>query len=177
MDNSLLVWIDLEMTGLNPDRDVILEIACVITDGQLRVVAEGPSVVIHQPDAALAVMSPMVRGLHTASGLLTLIAQSDISVADAQQQLVDFIATHCKTNQGRLAGNSIWKDRMFLSAYMPRILVPLHYRIIDVSTIKELVLQWYPGVAKFEKQNKHRAIDDVYESIAELRYYREHYFV
>jgi len=177
MDNSLLVWMDLEMTGLNPDRDVILEIACVITDGQLQIVAEGPSVVIHQPATALEAMSPMVRGLHTASGLLSLVVQSDINVVDAQQQLVDFIAAHCKNNQGRLAGNSVWKDRMFLSAYMPRILQPLHYRIIDVSTIKELVLQWYPSIAKFEKQNRHRAIDDIYESIAELQYYRKHYFV
>lgn len=173
----MLVWIDLEMTGLNPDRDVILEITCVITNGQLQVVAEGPSIVIHQSDTALAVMSPMVRGLHTASGLLPLVSQSTISIADAQQQFVDFIAAHCKPNQGRLAGNSVWKDRMFLSTYMPRILQPLHYRIIDVSTLKELVLQWYPDVAKFEKQNKHRALDDIYESIAELRYYREHYFV
>jgi len=109
--------------------------------------------------------------------VLSLVAQSNVSLAQAEQQVCDFIAQHCKHNQGRLAGNSIWKDRLFLSAYMPRILQPLHYRIIDVSTIKELVLQWYPTATKFEKQNKHRAVDDIHESIAELRYYREHYFV
>ena len=177
MQNTLLVWIDLEMTGLNPECDVILEIACVITDVQLTVRAEGPSLVIHQPATDLDAMSPMVRGLHTASGLLPLVGQSNVSVADAEQQISDFIAQYCKHNQGRLAGNSIWNDRQFLSEYMPRILQPLHYRMIDVSTVKELVLQWYPMAPKFEKQNKHRAVDDIHESIAELRFYRQHYFV
>ncbi len=177
MQALLLVWIDLEMTGLNPDRDVILELACVITDAQLNVVAEGPQFVIHQSESMLAVMHAHVRKLHTDSGLLSLVAESTTTVDHAEQQIVDFIKQHCKDNQGRLAGNSVWKDRAFLQVYMPRMLDLLHYRIIDVSTIKELVLQWYPDAAKFEKRNTHRAIDDIHESIAELRYYREHYFV
>jgi len=176
MHNALLVWIDLEMTGLNPVRDHILEIGCVITDGNLNLIAQGPQLVIHQSATALTVMSPAVRALHEASGLLPLVAQSKVSVADAEQQVYDFITHHCKNNQARLAGNTVWQDRQFLQAYMPRILQPLHYRIIDVSTVKELVLQWYPSARKYEKQNKHRVLDDIHESIAELRYYRAHYF-
>ncbi len=172
-----LVWIDLEMTGLDAMRDVILEIASVITDAQLNVIAEGPSLVVHHAQPILDHMNTVVRAMHTSSGLLDRVGNSDISVQDAEMEIVDFIRAHTNGARILLAGNSIWNDRTFLQRYMPRILELLHYRMVDVSTVKELVLNWYPDVVEFQKKKNHRALDDIYESIAELSYYRQHYFV
>lgn len=168
-----LVWVDLEMTGLEPSTCTIVEIATIVTDGQLRVVAEGPNLVIHQSDEVLATMNDFVRELHTKSGLLERIRASNVSLADAEAQTAAFLAEHVQKGTAPLCGNSVWKDRAFLEAYMPGVVAFLHYRMIDVSTIKECVRRWYP--AEFmvpKKQEKHRALDDILESIAELSWYR-----
>ncbi len=174
-----LVWMDLEMTGLRPNQDVILEIACVITDSNLTVIAVGPSLVIKQPDELLADMNDVVRAMHTTSGLIEKVRESEVSFSDAYAQTLSFIKSHCAPGTAHLCGSSIWQDRLFLQKYMPDILTHLHYRMIDVSSIKECVTRWYafdPQVI-FEKKKNHRALDDVYESIAELKHYRKYFFV
>jgi oligoribonuclease len=176
----VLVWMDLEMTGLDPTTDVIVEIATVVTDDQLDVVAEGPDLVIHQPDEALATMDPVVNEMHTRSGLLEAIRKSDISLADAGAATLAFIRTHAPEPRSvPLCGNSIGTDRRFLAAYLPEIEDHLHYRSIDVSGVKELVRRWYPKLAQArpQKVGLHRALDDIRESIEELRYYRQRVFV
>jgi oligoribonuclease len=171
---------DLEMTGLIPEKDVIVEIATIVTDDQLNVIAEGPDLVIHQSDEVLAAMDKFVVDMHTKSGLLTMIRESTITLEQAGQQTLDFIKAHVpEARTVPLCGNSIGTDRRFLARYLPNIEDHLHYRSVDVSTIKELVKRWYPGsdsVRPF-KVGKHRALDDVHESIAELRFYREKVFV
>lgn len=170
---------DLEMTGLEPARHVIVEIATLVTDDDLNIVAEGPDLVIHQDEEALAQMDPIVVEMHTRSGLLDSIRSSTISLADAGAQTLEFIKAH--VNEARrvpLCGNSIGMDRRFLAAYLPEIEEYLHYRSVDVSTIKELVKRWYPGLnsSRPRKEGAHRALDDILESIVELKYYREHVF-
>lgn len=163
------------MTGLEPARDVIVEIATIVTDDELNVVAEGPDLVVHQPPEVLAVMDDYVRSMHTKSGLLTAIAASTVSLAEAGAQTLAFIRSHVPERRTvPLCGNSIGTDRRFLAAYLPEIEDYLHYRSVDVSTIKELAKRWYPGVesARPQKALNHRALDDIRESIAELRYYR-----
>jgi oligoribonuclease len=173
-----MVWVDLEMTGLNQDVSVIVEIATIVTESDLTVVAEGPNLVIHQPDEVLATMSDFVRDLHTRSGLLTRIRSSTVSLADATSQTVAFLSQHVAKGTAPLCGNSVWKDRAFLERYMPSIIDLLHYRMVDVSTLKELARRWYPGsLAAPKKKELHRALDDIRESIEELRYYRAHLFV
>ncbi len=172
-----LVWIDLEMTGLDPNGHVILEIATIITDKDLNVLAEGPNLILHQPDSALAGMNAEVRQMHAAHGLLDEVAKSTISLSDAEQQTFDFIKKHCQKDQAVLAGNSIGTDKNFLSKYMPKIIEFLHYRIIDVSTVKLLAWNWYPNIPEFEKKDTHRALEDIKESINELKYYRERIFI
>jgi len=171
---------DLEMTGLIPEKDVIVEIATIVTDDQLNVIAEGPDLVIHQTDEVLAAMDKFVVDMHTKSGLLTMIRESTITLEQAGQQTLDFIKAHVpEARTVPLCGNSIGTDRRFLARYLPDIENHLHYRSVDVSTIKELVKRWYPGsdsVRPF-KVGKHRALYDVHESIAELRFYREKVFV
>lgn len=174
---TLLVWIDLEMTGLDATRDVILEIASVVTDAQLNVIAQGPAVVVHHAKPIFDHMNTIVRAMHTSSGLLDRVVASNISVQEAEAQMTDFIRAHTNGARALLSGNSIWNDRTFLQRYMPQILELLHYRMVDVSTVKELVLNWYPDLVEFQKKKSHRALDDIYESIAELNYYRQHYFV
>ena len=172
-----LVWIDLEMTGLNPDNDVILEIATIVTDSQLNEIAQGPSLVIYQPDAALQTMDEWVFQQHTQSGLVQHVQESKISIVDAQKQTVDFLALYCTPGTAPLCGNSVWQDKAFLRRYMPELNKFFHYRIIDVSTLKELAVRWYPQIPEINKKDAHRALDDIRESIEELRYYRQHIFV
>jgi oligoribonuclease len=172
-----LVWMDLEMSGLDPDHNTILEIATIVTDAELRIVAEGPTLAIHQSAAVLDGMDDWNREHHAASGLTERVRGSTLSMADAEQQSLDFIRRFCPERSSPLCGNSIHQDRRFLVRYMPRLDAYLHYRNIDVSTVKELVRRWYPnGPPPPEKKHAHLALDDIRESIAELRFYRQHVF-
>jgi oligoribonuclease len=171
---------DLEMTGLDHTSDVIVEIATIITDDNLDVIAEGPDLVIGQPPDVLAGMEPIVLDMHTRSGLLDAVRTSEVTLDEAGQATLDFIRAHApEPRTVPLCGNSIGTDRRFLAAYLPEIEEYLHYRSIDVSSIKELVRRWYPkiGQGRPQKQGQHRALDDIRESIDELRYYRERVFV
>jgi oligoribonuclease len=172
----MLVWMDLEMTGLDHDADVIVEIATIVTDDDLGIVAEGPDLVVHQPPETLARMNDVVRDMHTKSGLLRAIERSTLTLEDAGDQTLAFIVEHCPEPRSvPLAGNSIGTDRRFLARWLPAIEAHLHYRSVDVSTVKELCRRWYP--AEYEKrpgkQGSHRALGDIRESIEELRYYRQ----
>lgn len=176
----MLIWMDLEMTGLDPQRHVIVEIATLVTDDELNIVAEGPDLVIHQPDEALAEMDDFVTNMHTTSGLLDLIKASTITLDDAMRQTLEFIQVH-SPEQGKipLCGNSIRTDRTFLDKYMPEIEHWLHYRCVDVSTVKELVRRWNPGLEHARPKSEgitHRAMDDIRDSVAELKFYRERVF-
>lgn len=174
-----LVWIDLEMTGLNSDVDVILEIATIITDNQLNIIAEGPALIIHQSQSALDLMDDWVRNQHTKTGLIDAVQKSSMTVAVAQEETLDFIKQHCPLRDAVLCGNSVWQDRAFLRKSMPRIVDYMHYRIIDVSSIKELAIRWYPHspYIKFEKPDNHRALEDIRGSIKELAHYRKYFFI
>jgi len=175
-----LVWIDLEMTGLEVERDVIVEIACIVTDAELAAIDDGIQLVVHADAETLAKMGDFVREMHTKSGLLPEIEQSDIDVATAQKAVLDYIRTHVPAaGVSPLCGNSIGTDRRFLAAYMRELDDYLHYRSVDVSSVKELCRRWYPAVYKKRpgKAEHHRALDDIRESIAELRFYREHLFI
>jgi oligoribonuclease len=170
---------DLEMTGLDPARNVIVEIATLVTDDKLEIVAEGPDLVVHQPPEALALMEDVVRDMHTRSGLLPAIEASEVSLADAGAATLAFIREHVPAPRSvPLAGNSIGTDRRFLAAYLPDIENFLHYRSVDVSTIKELAVRWAPAVVEAapRKETTHRALDDIRESVNELRWYRQHLF-
>lgn len=170
---------DLEMTGLDPGVHVIVEIASLVTDDELNIVAEGPDLVIHQPPEAFAAMAEVVRQMHTSSGLLQEIERSTLSLADAGAQTLEFLKAHIpQARTVPLAGNSIGTDRRFLATFLPEVEDWLHYRSVDVSTIKELAKRWYPktiGGAP-TKVGHHRALDDIRESVAELRYYRDAVF-
>jgi oligoribonuclease len=170
---------DLEMTGLDPARHVIVEIATIVTDDDLQIVAEGPDLVVHQPTEAMASLDEVVRVMHTSSGLLPAIAASTTSLEEAGAATLDFIKQHVPEPRSvPLCGNSIGTDRRFLAIYLPEIEEHLHYRSVDVSTIKELTRRWYPGALESvpRKATAHRALDDIRESIEELRWYREHVF-
>jgi oligoribonuclease len=176
----MLAWMDLEMTGLDPDRHVIVEIATLLTDDNLELIAEGPELVVHQPPEAMAEMDDFVRKMHTKSGLLPQIEASTISLEDAAAQTLAFLKEHISEERTvPLCGNSIGTDRRFLARYTPEIEEFLHYRSIDVSTIKELSRRWYPKA--FENAPKkalgHRALDDIRESVTELAYYRSTVFL
>ena len=173
-----MVWLDLEMTGLNVATDVILEIACVITNGNLEVIEEGPSFIINQPEEKLTAMGKWCQDHHGRTGLIEGVRQSTIDSAYAQNEIFEFIKKHCPIHTGILAGNSVWQDRVFLERYMPSIPAYLHYRIIDVTSIKEMVKRWYPDDKKneYQKNDRHRALSDVYESIAELKHFRMNFF-
>ncbi|WAS94413.1 oligoribonuclease [Nannocystis punicea] len=171
-----LVWIDLEMSGLEPDRCQILEIAAIITDGDLNIVAEGPDLVIHQPDEVLEAMDEWCTRQHGNSGLTAAVKASTVELAEAEAQVLGLIRAYCPPGKSPLCGNSIGHDRRFLVRYMPALAGYLSYRNIDVSSIKELVRRWYPTVSAPAKRETHRALDDIRESIAELRFYREHVF-
>ncbi len=170
---------DLEMTGLDPSVHAIVEIATLVTDDDLRIVAEGPDLVVHQPPQALAVMPEVVRAMHTASGLLHEIERSTLTLAEAGARTLAFIKEHVpEPRTVPLAGNSIGTDRRFLAVWLPEVEGWLHYRSVDVSTVKELARRWYPDVlaAAPVKTGAHRALDDIRESVEELRYYRQTVF-
>ena len=176
---TVLVWMDLEMTGLDHTTDAIVEIATIVTDDELEIVAEATHLVVHQPDEALARMEKVVRDMHTRSGLLEAIKASTLSLAEAGEQTLAFIREHVpEPHTVPLCGNSIGTDRRFLATQLPEIEDWLHYRSVDVSTIKELCRRWYPDAASNapHKAGGHRALDDIRESVAELRYYRETVF-
>jgi oligoribonuclease len=176
----VLAWMDLEMTGLDPSRHVIVEIATVITDDQLQTIAEGPDIVVHATPEELEAMDGVVRSMHTRSGLLAAIQSSPVSLAEAGEQTLAFIRAHIgEPRSVPLCGNSIGTDRRFLDAQLPEIENFLHYRSIDVSSVKELCRRWYPDVLAGAppKREAHRALEDIRESIAELAYYRSKIFV
>ena len=179
MSALVLVWMDLEMTGLDHTSDVIVEIATIVTDDELEIVAEGPDIVVHQDEEVLAGMDPFVVEMHTRSGLLDAIKSSTTTLEEAGARTLAFIREHApEPKTVPLCGNSIGTDRRFLAIYLPEIEEHLHYRSVDVSTIKELTRRWYPGALEAvpRKATAHRALDDIRESIEELRWYREHVF-
>ncbi len=178
-ETDRLVWMDLEMSGLDPETNRILEAAILVTDGQLEIIAEGPELVIHQPDALLDGMDEWNTKHHGQSGLTARVRASTVTEADAQAQLVAFVAAHVPARGAPLAGTSIHQDRVFVQRYLPALAAHLHYRNVDVSTVKELVRRWYPQAyeARPTKKGTHRALDDIRESVEELRYYRKVCFV
>lgn len=172
-----LIWIDLEMTGLNPDTDVIIEIATVVTDSQLNVLAEGPMLAVHQSQAVMDGMDAWNTNQHGKSGLTARVLSSDITAVMAEQQTLDFLAQWVPAGASPMCGNSICQDRRFLWRHMPRLEAYFHYRHLDVSTVKELAKRWRPAVADGVKKNSsHLALDDIRDSIAELQHYRQHFF-
>lgn len=175
-DPNALVWIDLEMTGLDTNADTIIEIATVVSDSELNIIAEGPVLAIHQPEAVLSGMDEWNKRTHGASGLIDRVRASAYTLVQAEKETLAFVQAHVPKNKSPLCGNSICQDRRFLSRLMPELEGWLHYRNLDVSSLKELARRWKPEVyAGFEKKNTHKALDDILESIAELRYYREHF--
>ena len=180
MDAAPLVWMDLEMTGLDPTTDVIVEIATLVTDAELNIVAEGPDLVVHVDDAALDNMGEVVKNMHAKSGLTDAIRASTVSLEDAGAQTLAFIKEHVPSARlSPLCGNSIGTDRRFLVAHLPAIEEYLHYRSVDVSTVKELVARWYPDAyaKRPDKKGNHRALGDIVDSVNELRYYRDAVFL
>lgn len=174
-DSNNLIWIDMEMSGLNPEIDRILEVALVVTNPQLETVAEAPVLVVHQPAAVLDAMDEWNKSTHARSGLIERVKASALSEAEAEAQLVDFLMEHVPPNVSPMCGNSVHQDRRFLSRYMPRLEAHFLYRNLDVSTLKELAKRWKPDImAGLTKHGKHEALADIYESIGELKYYREH---
>lgn len=173
-----LIWIDLEMTGLRPDHDSIIEMATVVTDRELNVIADGPELAIHQSEAVLAQMDAWNQRQHGGSGLIERVRASQTGVAAAEQQTLAFLAAHVEAGASPMCGNSICQDRRFLARWMPALEAFFHYRNIDVSTLKELASRWHPHLSSgLVKRSAHLARADIYESIAELRYYRERLFV
>ena len=173
-DQNNLVWIDLEMTGLDPDKERIIEVAIVVTDSHLNVLAEAPVLVVHQADEVLGAMDKWNTSTHTRSGLIDKVKASALDEAAVEQQFLAFLAQQVPGNTSPMCGNSICQDRRFLARHMPRLEAYFHYRNLDVSTVKELARRWKPEIAKgLVKQSKHEALADIYESIDELKYYRE----
>lgn len=173
---SNLIWIDLEMTGLDVEKQVIIEIATVVSNNLLHIIAEGPVIAIHYPENILARMDEWCVTHHQASGLLDRVRNSHHTCMQAEEETIAFISTYCTQGQSPLCGNSVWQDRLFLHKYMPKLENFFHYRNIDVSSIKELAKRWYPALPPFSKQKKHLARADILESIEELKYYRNKIF-
>ncbi|XP_053604843.1 probable oligoribonuclease [Plodia interpunctella] len=173
-----IVWVDLEMTGLNVETDRILEIACLVTDADLNIVATGPNLVIHQPNSVLENMNQWCINQHGESGLTEASRNSKITLEEAENQILSFVQQHVPEKRCPIGGNSIYMDRLFLRKYMPKFNDYLHYRVIDVSTVKELAKRWYQKDFSSipQKSFKHRTIDDIHDSIKELKYYKEHIF-
>jgi oligoribonuclease len=173
-DPNNLIWIDMEMTGLQPDADRVIEIAMLVTDADLVILAEGPVLVVHQPDSVLEAMDTWNRSTHKKTGLIERVRASALREADAERLALEFLERHVPANVSPMCGNSICQDRRFLARWMPRLEAHFHYRNLDVSTLKELVRRWKPELMKgFSKEGKHEAMADILESIEELKFYRK----
>lgn len=175
-NNNRLIWIDLEMTGLDPMTDKILEIATIVTDDDLNIIAEGPNIIIHQSDEVLASMNEWCKVQHKKSGLIKAVQESKICQEQAEFETLQFLKDHCDENSTPMCGNSVWQDKMFLMNYMPELAAFFHYRILDVSSIKLVINRWTKHYKVFKKMECHRALDDIKESIGELDCYRKNYF-
>ena len=172
-DANNLIWIDMEMTGLQPDSDRIIEIATLVTDPQLNVIATGPVLVVHQPDEVLDAMDSWNKSTHAKTGLIERVRASALAEPEAEREALQFVAAHVPANSSPMCGNSICQDRRFLARWMPRLESHFHYRNLDVSTLKELVRRWKPELKAFSKEGKHEALADILESIEELKFYRK----
>jgi oligoribonuclease len=173
---SNLIWIDMEMTGLSPDNDRIIEVALVVTDAELNTIAEAPVLVVHQSDAVLDGMDSWNRGTHGKSGLIDKVKASTLDEATVEKQMLEFLAEYVPIRTSPMCGNSICQDRRFMARWMPQLEAYFHYRNLDVSTLKELARRWKPEVAQgIKKHGKHEALADIYESISEMKHYREHF--
>jgi oligoribonuclease len=171
-----LIWVDMEMTGLEPDTDRIIEVAIVVTDSNLNILAEGPVFAIHQSDETLDGMDSWNKGTHGRSGLIERVKASTVTEADAEKALIDFLKNFVPSGKSPMCGNTICQDRRFMARGMPKLEAFFHYRNLDVSTLKELCKRWKPEIATgFKKHQKHTALADILESVEELRYYREHF--
>ena len=172
-DANNLIWIDMEMTGLQPDSDRVIEIAVLVTDPQLNVLATGPLLVIHQPDEVLDGMDAWNKSTHAKSGLIERVRASRMSEAEAERQALEFLKPLVPASSSPMCGNSICQDRRFLARWLPRLEAHFHYRNLDVSTLKELVKRWKPELKSFAKEGKHEALADILESLEELKFYRK----
>lgn len=175
--NPPLIWIDMEMSGLDPETCHVLEIATIVTDGDLNILGRGPELIVHQPDEVLDAMDEWNTSHHGSSGLTEAVRASTISVADAEEQTLAFLAAHCEVGASPLCGNSIGQDRRFIVKYMPRLADFLHYRSVDVTSFKVMAGHWYPNLPPYPKRERHRALGDIEESIEELAYYRREIFL
>jgi oligoribonuclease len=171
-----LIWVDLEMTGLNPDTDVIIEIATVVTDADLTILAEGPVIAVHQSDEVLERMDDWNQRQHTQSGLKARVRASQTGTREAESLTLEFLRRHVPANSSPMCGNSVCQDRRFLYRHMPELAAHFHYRNLDVSTVKEIAKRWRPDLPPFNKDSSHLALEDIKDSIAELAYYRAHLF-
>ena len=176
---SAIVWMDMEMSGLDPDKDRILEVAVLVTNGELDIIAEGPNLVVHQPKEVLAAMDEWNTKHHGQSGLTERVSESTVDEGAVSVAIIEFLGQHTEKNKAPLAGNSIHQDRRFVARYLPEVEDWLHYRNVDVSTIKELAQRWFPKqyAGRPAKKGSHRAMDDLVESIEELKYYRDALFL
>ena len=172
-DPNNLIWIDMEMTGLQPDSDRIIEIATLVTDPQLGLIATGPVLVVHQPQEVLDAMDAWNKSTHAKTGLIERVRASRLTEAEVERQVLEFLAPLVPANASPMCGNSICQDRRFLARWMPRLEAHFHYRNLDVSTLKELVRRWKPELKSFSKEGKHEALADIVESIEELKFYRK----
>jgi oligoribonuclease len=172
-DPNNLIWIDMEMTGLQPDSDRVIEIAMLVTDAQLNVLATGPELVVHQPNEVLDAMDAWNKSTHAKTGLIERVRASSLDEAEAERRALAFLAAHVPPGASPMCGNSICQDRRFLARWMPRLEAHFHYRNLDVSTLKELVKRWKPELKSFSKEGKHEALADIVESIEELKFYRK----